>query len=132
MGIPRSRRNVARAYRYELIWSGTSLEVHISVFQAVVDKLTAFERGINSANQMTRSILRSQPDEMVRCRLAALSKLPTEKLSNLVSILLDYRLLDTLCAIRVGSQPSGQPERLPIPLPPKIVSQTFAELDVYD
>ncbi|KAJ2911828.1 hypothetical protein MD484_g8586, partial [Candolleomyces efflorescens] len=63
---------------------------------------------------------------MVQRRLTDLSSLSAERLSHLVSHLLDYRLLDVLCSIKIGLQPSGQLERLPIPLPPKIFYKSAA------
>ncbi|KAF6745574.1 hypothetical protein DFP72DRAFT_1077351 [Ephemerocybe angulata] len=53
-------------------------------------------------------------------RLASLTNLSTERSSKLVSMLLDYRLVDVLLALQYGFSVAGQQRRLPIPLPPKM------------
>ena len=91
-------------------------------YQAVISKLEDLEKAVaESTSHPLQSILLSEPDGMVTERLGSLSVMSPERLSNLASILLDYRLLDVCAFIKPGLSLCGQPNRLPIPLPPKMV-----------
>lgn len=82
-------------------------------------KLQAFEE---ESDPHFLEVLQADAAETLQCRLSVLDSLPAERLSKLVSLLLDYRLLDVAAFLATGEAACGQLDRLPIPSPAKIVS----------
>ncbi|RXW23263.1 hypothetical protein EST38_g2590 [Candolleomyces aberdarensis] len=91
--------------------------------QAIINKLSSFERAtINSdeTHSAYRRFLYGDPSIAVRTRMSTLSELNPERSTRLISTLFDYRFLDVALAQIYGFDSRGQPERLSIPVPPKI------------
>ncbi|KAJ2912705.1 hypothetical protein MD484_g7708, partial [Candolleomyces efflorescens] len=89
--------------------------------RALIEKLEDFEKGVlESDSHPLRATLQAEPEDMIAERLASLSSMSPEKLSNFAGLLLDYRLLDISGSLQSPPLLCGQPDRLPIPLPPKM------------
>lgn len=107
----------------KVVESRTRSHPHTRSFlaQALAQKLQAFEDELDKDSPFHEFLL-CDPAEILLHRLTSLDSLSAERLSNLVSILLDYRLLDVAAATAGGKIICGQPDRLLIPHPQKMVS----------
>ncbi|KAF6755591.1 hypothetical protein DFP72DRAFT_1067397 [Ephemerocybe angulata] len=97
--------------------------VHDKGIHDLADKLSCFEIGVLNGDKddvALQAYLCADPDTAIRSRMGSLMQLNTERSTRLASILLDYRCLDVVSALRGGFQVAGQPERLPIPIPGKM------------
>lgn len=58
---------------------------------------------------------------LTETRMSKLANLSAERASSVVSTLLLFRLIDVALALSIGFGTAGQPHRLPIPAPAKMV-----------